>query len=258
MSSAAADPSANAGAPSAAFRALGTALVACCGLTMALQSGVNSTLGHSTGRAFAAVISFATGLASVALFFAVEVTALGRPPPTLDGLRAAPWWSYLGGPLGAFYITVIIVFARAVGAAALSAVFLSSLLACSFAFDLLGAVGFPRRAFSWPRLVGLVLIVGGVALVSLFPGEVLGRKEAGAAAAAEAEAAGVGGGVGAPAELLPAAAAAAGERGGSGSGGGRRSLLQALGRRGPRGPLGLPPPPPLARSYSSVVLPTMA
>ena len=161
--------------PSAAYRALGTALVACCGLTMALQSGVNSTLGRNAGRSFAAVISFATGLASVAIFFAVEVLAFHRPAPTLAGRRAAPWWSYFGGPLGAFYIAVIIIFARAVGATALSAVFLSSLLCCSFVFDLVGAVGFPRRAFSWPRLVGLALILGGVALVTLYPGEVLGR-----------------------------------------------------------------------------------
>ena len=28
---------------------------------------------------------------AVAVFFAVEVTAFGRPPPTLEGLSAAPW-----------------------------------------------------------------------------------------------------------------------------------------------------------------------
>lgn len=217
---------------------------------MALQSGANSTLGHHVGRAFAAVVSFATGLAAVALFFAIEVTALGASPPTLAAARAAPWWSWLGGPLGAFYVAVVVVFARAVGATTLSGVFVSSLLCSSFVFDLVGVAGFPRRAFSWPRLVGVLLMVGGVVLVTLFPGDVLpgggggggGRKEA-----AAADGSGEGGGLllgargerGSRVRLLLASAVQLG--GGGGSGGGA----------------GGPGRPPVARSYSSVVLPRL-
>lgn len=195
---------------------------------MALQSGVNSTLGHHVGRAFAAVVSFATGLAAVALFFAVEVTALGVAPPTLAAAKAAPWWSWLGGPLGAFYVAVVVVFARAVGATTLSGVFVSSLLFWSFVLDLVGVAGFPRRAFSWPRLLGLALMIGGVVLVTMFPGDVLKREEE--------EDGGVGGGA-------------------VGRVGSRALLLVEAGRSRIWGTAA--PRPPVARSYSSVVLPRL-
>jgi transporter family-2 protein len=200
---------------------------------MALQSGVNSTLGHHVGRAFAAVVSFATGLAAVALFFAVEVTALGVAPPTLAAAKAAPWWSWLGGPLGAFYVAVVVVFARAVGATTLSGVFVSSLLFWSFVLDSVGVAGFPRRAFSWPRLLGLALMIGGVVLVTMFPGDVLPLKRG---AEEEEEDGGIGGRIG---------------RVGS-----RALLLVEAGRSRIWG-TAVGPRPPVARSYSSVVLPRL-
>ncbi len=62
------------------------------------------TLGRNVGKSFAAVVSFSTGLVALLLFFMVDVVAVGQAPPTKAGAQAAPWWSWIGGPLGAFYV----------------------------------------------------------------------------------------------------------------------------------------------------------
>lgn len=65
----------------------------------------------------------------------------------------------------------IIVFAPKLGAGNFIAVFVTCQVACAAALDLIGAVGYSRRAFSWQRWVGVALMAAGVALVTLFPGQ---------------------------------------------------------------------------------------
>lgn len=61
----------------------------------------------------------------------------------------APWWSWVGGPLGAYYVVINIIFALKLGAGTAVSVFVCSQLAMSIVLDLTGLVGFQKRAFSW-------------------------------------------------------------------------------------------------------------
>jgi transporter family-2 protein len=60
-----------------------------------------------------------------------------------------PWWQWLGGILGAFHVLVNIAFALRLGSGTSVAVFVCVQLSTSIVLDLVGVVGFTKRAFSW-------------------------------------------------------------------------------------------------------------
>jgi uncharacterized membrane protein YdcZ (DUF606 family) len=59
------------------------------GILIALQSGINATLGAYAGQAFASVMSFVTGLVLCLAYFAADVTVLGTPLPSLQIVKGA-------------------------------------------------------------------------------------------------------------------------------------------------------------------------
>ncbi|GIL78287.1 hypothetical protein Vretimale_7644, partial [Volvox reticuliferus] len=140
------------------------------GVFLATQSGINSTLGSLTGRSFAAVVSFVVGLAVLIVFWLVDVYGVGNKGPNRQSVAAAPWWSWTGGLLGAWYVAVVIIFAKTLGAATLMAIFVTAQLSTAVALDALGWVGFRRRPLHWARIAGLLLMIAGVALVTYFDG----------------------------------------------------------------------------------------
>ena len=79
------------------------ALVA--GTMLPIQGALNTRLGREGQSPFhASMISFIIGALSVALY-----VALTRQSVSWSGLRGAPAYAWLGGVLGAFYVTVIIL-----------------------------------------------------------------------------------------------------------------------------------------------------
>jgi bacterial/archaeal transporter family-2 protein len=87
-----------------------------------------------------------------------------------SGNRAgdAPWWAWVGGLLGAFYVTATVVVPVRIGAAAFFGILVAAQLVTSVLVDQFGWVGFPQREVSPLRLVGVGLLVAGALLVRLF------------------------------------------------------------------------------------------
>eukprot|EP00878_Enallax_costatus_P013178 GHUV01013775.1.p1 GENE.GHUV01013775.1~~GHUV01013775.1.p1 ORF type:complete len:232 (+),score=45.94 GHUV01013775.1:613-1308(+) len=150
---------------------LGVILTIVGGIALAVQSGVNSSLGIGSGsKPFSSVVSFATGLLVCVLYFIVDTQGLHHQLPSAAGIRGTPWWAWIGGALGAYYVIIVIIFAQKLGAGTLVAIFVCAQLIASIVLDLTGLVGFQRRAFSWQRWVGAALMVAGVVLVTHFSG----------------------------------------------------------------------------------------
>ena len=82
----------------------------------------------------------------------------------------APWYAYIGGFLGAFYVIIVIIFAQQLGSATLTGVAVTAQLLTAVILDSFGWVGFIKREVPWPRILGAVLMVIGVVLVSVFHG----------------------------------------------------------------------------------------
>lgn len=78
--------------------------------------GCNATLNRYGGRAFSSVVSFSVGVACCLIFFAVDVTVGNTPLPN-DRVRTAPWYAWIGGILGAYYVIINILTVPRLGAA---------------------------------------------------------------------------------------------------------------------------------------------
>ena len=131
------------------------------GCLVGLQAPINSRLGRSVGTVQAASFSFLVGTAVLLVIAAFWQGGLGG----LGSIGRAPWWALVGGLLGAVYVTVALVAVRTLGASGLTAVVILGQLAISVAIDRFGLVGVARQSVSPLRIVGLVLLVAGVALV---------------------------------------------------------------------------------------------
>ncbi len=136
------------------------ALVAGAGLP--LQAGVNAALREHVGRPeWAALLSFAVGLAGLAAWCA----ALRLPPPTLGAAARAPWWTWTGGLVGAFYVSALVVLTPRIGVATALALSVAGQMAAALAIDHLGLLGVATRHVSAGRILGAALLVAGVVLI---------------------------------------------------------------------------------------------
>jgi bacterial/archaeal transporter family-2 protein len=131
------------------------------GCLVGMQAPINSRLGKSIGSLQAASFSFLVGtLALVSLTFVLHggLGSFGR-------LGRVPWWALIGGLLGAVYVFVALQAVRTLGASGLTAVVIAGQLAISVAIDRFGLLGVAKQSIDVQRIVGLVLLVAGVALV---------------------------------------------------------------------------------------------
>lgn len=140
-------------------------LAVAAGAMLPVQFGVNAQLSHWLGSPIrAAFVSFLVG--TIALLI---VSAFVRKPvPSLARLADVPWWVWIGGLLGAFYVAGSIVTAPKLGAVTLAAAIIFGQTVASVLVDQYGWVGFKEHHASPGRLVGVVLVAVGVLLVRAF------------------------------------------------------------------------------------------
>jgi transporter family-2 protein len=132
------------------------------GALLPIQAGVNLQLRALIGHPLtAALVSFVVG----AIGLAAAAGAV-RAPMWLGGAWGrSEWWHWSGGVLGAVYIVGTIVLAPRLGAATFVAALVAGQMIMSLVIDHYGWVGFAEHAISPLRVLGAVLVVGGVLLV---------------------------------------------------------------------------------------------
>lgn len=132
------------------------------GVGLPLQAAINVRLRDLLGSPVRASLgSFAVG--SVLLF--VATLAIRQPFPAIATIARAPWWLWTGGIVGAFYIMGTIVVVPKLGSAYTFALIVAGQMAMSIVIDRFGLFGVPQTPFSFARLCGAALLVGGVLLV---------------------------------------------------------------------------------------------
>ncbi len=129
------------------------------GVLGAVQATVNGRLGTVMGSPLAAaLVSFAVGLMGL-----VGINLVARNRPRASG--RAPWWSFVGGLIGAGFVFSIAYVTPILGTSlAISATLLGQVTG-GLALDHFGAFGFPARHLSRRRLLGAALVLLGVVLV---------------------------------------------------------------------------------------------
>jgi bacterial/archaeal transporter family-2 protein len=133
---------------------------ACVGGLIALQAPINSHLGKATGTFPAALISFAVGTA--VLLAIVVVTGDVRE---MGGAGDVHGQYLTGGLLGAAYVTTVLLTVRTLGAGGVTAATVAGQLTTAMVIDRLGILGLEKTPITASRLLGVVLLFAGMALV---------------------------------------------------------------------------------------------
>lgn len=136
------------------------------GTMMALQTAVNGELGrqaHST--TYAALISMLGGVTCISIIvlsverrFRTLLLAVGKGKPA---------WIWLGGVLGAFYISVGAHLMQHIGTGGTVVLMLCGLIAMSLIIDKWGLLGVPKKTIQPVQIIGLLLLISGVAIIRL-------------------------------------------------------------------------------------------
>lgn len=136
-------------------------LVLAAGGMIALQAPTNAMLARAGGSpVLAALISFTVGTLCL---FAVWLGSGNRPAPT--SFAGLPWYAWIGGAYGAVYVGIAAYAAPKLGLASLITIGIAGQIAMALWLDHIGALGLPREPINLGRILGAMLVVGGVVLV---------------------------------------------------------------------------------------------
>lgn len=136
-------------------------LVLFAGGMVAVQAPTNAMLAKAGGSpVLAALISF--GVGTVALL--VTWLASGNRPAS-SAFAGLPWYAWIGGLYGAFFVAVAAFAAPRIGIASLITIGIAGQIAAALWLDHMGALGLPREPVNIGRISGALLVIAGVILV---------------------------------------------------------------------------------------------
>jgi transporter family-2 protein len=142
-------------------RFLAVLLAAGAGGLVGMQAPINSRLGKSVGSFEAATFSFLVGTVALVMILLVARGGVGG----IGQIGRVPWWALVGGLLGAVYVSVALIAVRTLGATGLTAAVITGQLVISLVIDRLGLLGVAKHGVGVSRILGVVLLVAGVALI---------------------------------------------------------------------------------------------
>jgi bacterial/archaeal transporter family-2 protein len=136
------------------------ALAFTAGIAGAVQVAVMGRFGDRVGalEALAFSLLLSTLLASVVL-----LVARGSASGFGDAFRS-PRWLWIGAVMGAFVVLAITIAAPRIGVVTVTALLIAGQLGAAVTIDRYGLFGVERIALSWPRVLGVALLVLGAAL----------------------------------------------------------------------------------------------
>lgn len=136
-------------------------LAVIAGVFIAVQAPTNALLGKASGSPIiAAFISFVVGALALGLVAGVTSGKLCGP-----GLRQVPWYAWIGGFYGAFFVAVAAFAAPRLGVGVLLTAAVAGQLAAALVLDHYGLLGLTRHPVTVTRAAGFILVVVGAVLV---------------------------------------------------------------------------------------------
>ncbi len=134
------------------------------GAVLPIQAGLNSRLGKAVENPVnASLLSFLVG--SLGLITYIVLT---RQPMSWEGAKQAPAYIWLGGLLGAFYVTVIILAFPKLGPGLTFGLIVAGQMVLSVFLEHFNILVAQQQPISFMKIVGIVLIVVGVVLIRQF------------------------------------------------------------------------------------------
>jgi transporter family-2 protein len=131
------------------------------GAAITVQAGLNAQVARTLGHPlWATMVSLIVSIISI-----LPMLVLFRAgPPTISTVLNTPWWIWIGGALGAFFITVALTTAPELGAVVFIAAVVMGQMIVSLMLDQFAIAGFPSRPITVMRVVGVMLVIAGVVI----------------------------------------------------------------------------------------------
>lgn len=134
------------------------------GMLAGLQAPTNAKLSAAVGSPVnAAFLSFLVGT----LVLGAAALAM-QSRPDMAAVKGLPWYIWLGGAYGAVFVAAAAWGVPRLGVAMVITLLVAGQLAMSLVIDHFGALGVPRQPVSAGRILGVLMVVGGVLLVRRF------------------------------------------------------------------------------------------
>ena len=119
---------------------------------------------HMINPWLASAISFAL----ITVFFIAAFLMMPKPLPTTRDIVSMPWWAVVGGLVGAVQVYAGLTLINRVGAGTFMGVTVTSALVMSLLIDHFGWFRMQPHPLNAGRLIGGLLLVGGITLVAKF------------------------------------------------------------------------------------------
>jgi transporter family-2 protein len=135
------------------------------GCLMPIQGSVNAKLGsYLKAPLLAALVNFMVGGA------VLLIVVLGTRIPTnlMQNIKQAPANVWIGGMIGAIYVSSVIFLIPRLGAALSFALIVTGQLVFSLVLDHFGLFGVPVQPINLGRIAGILLILIGVLVIQKF------------------------------------------------------------------------------------------
>lgn len=140
------------------------ALAFLSGAFLPIQAGLNAKLGKAAeSPVYASMLSFLIG--TIGLFTYIILT---NQTISWAGVRAAPAHVWLGGLLGAFYVTVIILAFPKLGPGLTFGLVVAGQMIISILLEHFNIMVAQQNPISFMKLLGVLLVVAGVIIIRKF------------------------------------------------------------------------------------------
>ena len=137
-------------------------LAVIAGAVVPFQSAINANLGRGLGHPLWATL--ASLLVSILVLLPIML-AMRVPLPSVAFISKAPLWMWAGGAFGVCFISLALVLLPKLGASGFMALALAGQVVASLVLDHFGWFGLVQRQVSLPRVLGALLLIGGVVLI---------------------------------------------------------------------------------------------
>ena len=133
------------------------------GLTLPLQIAFNNKLTTFSGNPVtSSLISFSVGTIALLMYSLSKLTELQK---SLHQVHQAPIYAWMGGLVGAFYIITTVVASPRIGIATFLTLVIGGQLVMSLLLDHYGWLGTPIKPINLSKILGMILVVGGILLI---------------------------------------------------------------------------------------------
>lgn len=128
-----------------------------------VQGAINAQLktSLSTSSLFAAFVSVLVST----LFLGVLLLFNWSMMPNGNSIQTTSVYKWTGGIIGAIFVVGIVIVGPKIGMANTFGWIVAGQMCVSLLLDHFGSLGLPENQISWPKVIGAMMIIGGVVLI---------------------------------------------------------------------------------------------